>query len=371
MNSVDFHTIRAEGAEAVLDLRGGHLRRFAVTGGGRTIEPTHSAPWVDDPLVQADESILPNLRYLAGDFFCAPFSTADIDGAPPHGWPANTRWTVLETVPHPDGGTIGRYELSRPVMGARLVKEFALRDGHPFLYERHIFFGGEGALPVANHGMTRFTTGGRLAFSPKRSASTPETAPEPDPARGRSSLAYPAEFADLTRVPMADGGFADITSYPFADRNEDFIMLVEAEGARIGWALATRPEQRDIYLSLKNPADLPVTLLWFSNGGRDYAPWNSRHVGVQGIEEGRTYGGAGHKASIAPNPLTAAGVPTALVLDPQGEVEVRNVIGGLPLPEGWSRAADVEFGTDSITVVDEGGATITAPFDAAFLTRGR
>ena len=82
MPNADLHTIRAEGAEAVLDLRGGHVRRFAVAGDGRTIEPTHSAPWVEDPVIQADEEILPNLRYLSGDFFCAPFSTADIDGAP-------------------------------------------------------------------------------------------------------------------------------------------------------------------------------------------------------------------------------------------------------------------------------------------------
>ncbi len=371
MQSADTHTITADGAEAVLDLRGGHVRRFAVKGGGRVIEPTHTAPWADDAAIQADESILPNLRYLSGDFFCAPFSTADVDGAPAHGWPANARWTVLETVPHPEGGTIARYELSRPVMGARLVKEFALRDGHPFLYQRHIFYGGEGALPVASHGMTRFTPGGRLAFSPKRYATTPDTAPEPDPSLGRSSLAYPARFTDLTRVPMADGSFADVTTYPFASMNEDFIMLVEAEGARIGWAAATRPDKRDIYLSLKNPADLPVTLLWFSNGGRDYAPWNSRHIGVQGIEEGRTFGGAGHKASIAPNPLSEDGVPTALVLDPDGEVEVRNVIGGLPLPDGWTRAADVDVGADSVTIRDEGGASLTVPFDAAFLTRGR
>lgn len=371
MQNADLHTIRAEGAEAVLDLRGGHVRRFAVAGGGRTIEPTHSAPWVEDPSIQGDEEILPNLRYLAGDFFCAPFSTADLDGAPAHGWPANVRWNVLETVPHPEGGTIARYELSRDVMGARLVKEFALRDGHPFLYERHIFHGGEGALPVASHGMTRFTPGGRLAFSPKRYGVTPATAPEPDPALGRSRLAYPARFTDLTRVPLADGGFADVTTYPFAERNEDFIMLVEAEGSRLGWALATRPDQRDIYVSLKNPADLPVTLLWFSNGGRDYKPWNSRHIGVQGIEEGRTYGGAGHKASIAPNPLTEEGVPTALVLDPDGEVEVRNVIGGLPLPEGWRRAAGVSVGADSLTVSDESGASLSVPYDPAFLSRGR
>mgnify|MGYP001031809435 FL=1 len=367
----DLHVISAKGAEAALDLRGGHVRRFAVAGDGRTIEPTHTAPWVEDGAIQEDESILPNLRYLSGDFFCAPFADQGPDGAPSHGWPGNARWKVIETVPHPDGGTIARYELTKPVFGARVVKEFVLRDGHPFLYQRHIFYGGEGATSVASHGMTRFPAGGRLAFSPKRFGSTPAKAPEPDPALGRSLLAYPAEFTDLTRVPLADGGFADITTYPFGQKHEDFVMLVEAEGSTLGWALATRPDQRDIYVSLKNPADLPVTLLWFSNGGRDYAPWNGRHVGVQGIEEGRTFGAAGLEASINPNALTEQGVPTALVLDPDGEVEVRNVIGGLPLPAGCTRAAGVSVGADSLTVTDESGASLTVPYDASFLARGR
>ena len=45
-------------------------------------------------------------------------------------------------------------------------------------------------------------------------------------------------------------------------------------------------------------------MLWFSNGGRDYPPWNGRHVGVLGIEEGRSYAAYGHAASAADNPLT-------------------------------------------------------------------
>ena len=69
--------------------------------------------------------------------------------------------------------------------------------------------------------------------------------------------------------------------------------------------------------TLKNPADFPVTFVWFSNGGRYYSPWNRRHLGVLGLEEGRAYSAYGHAASIAPNPLSEAGIPTALQLSPR------------------------------------------------------
>lgn len=371
MQGEKFHTITAEGVEATLDLRAGHVRRFAVEQDGRTLTPLHTAPWVDDAAITSDETLPGNLRFLSGDFFCAPFNSSDLDNGPPHGWPGNSAWSLLGAADHPDGGTIARYELQKPVMGARVIKEFTLRDGHPFLYERHIFMGGDGAVPVANHGMTRFTAGGTLSFSPKLYGMTPDSAPEPDPARGRSRLAYPTHFTDLTKVPMADGGVADLTTQPFAERHEDFVMLVEQPGSRFGWAAAARPDTRDVFLSLKNPADYPVTLLWFSNGGRDYAPWNSRHIGVQGIEEGRTYAGYGHRASIEPNPLTDAGIPTALVLKPNGEAEVRNVLGGLPLPQGSSRVVSVTTGPGTLTVEGDGGRSVTVPFDDEFLTRGR
>ena len=53
-------------------------------------------------------------------------------------------------------------------------------------------------------------------------------------------------------------------------------MLVEAWLAAY-WSAVARPGGGDMALMLKNPAKLPVTMLWYSNGGRSYAPWNGRH----------------------------------------------------------------------------------------------
>ena len=148
-------------------------------------------------------------------------------------------------------------------------------------------------------------------------------------------------------------------------------MLVEAEGSPLGWAAAVRPDAGDIMLSLKNPADVPVTFLWFTNGGRFYKPWNGRHLGVLGIEEGRAYSAYGHAASIAPNPLSEAGIPTALTLVPEGSVAVSHVIGGVPLPEGWRQVVDIRPEGDGLVLTGDGGEA-RVPYDAEFsrLSRG-
>jgi len=358
-----FHRIAAEGIEAVLDLRVGHVRRLRIERDGRAIEPLHTAPWVEDAAIAADETILPNLRWLSGDFFCAPFAASDLEEGPGHGWPANARWRLEDETRRGDGVT-ARYVLERPVMGAELVKEFTLRDFQPFLYQRHVFRGGEGAVPVATHGMTRFgPRGGRLAFSPKAWGESLPAPLEP----GRNRIAPGTRFEDLHAVPAVGRGSVDLARYPVGARCEDFAMLVEAPGSRLGWTAALRLDAAEVVLSLKNPAELPVTMLWTSNGGRDHAPWNGRHEGVLGIEEGRTWAAAGHRASIGPNPLAAAGVPTALVLVPGGEAAVRNVIGGLPVPAHWDAAPLVEAGAERVAVMGPGGERIEAPWDGGFL----
>lgn len=359
-------TIGAQGIAAVVDRAAGHLRALDITHGERRLRPLHTAPWVDDPAVFDDPAIPMVLRCLSGDFFCAPFGACDVEEGPPHGWPANSAWSVPIITREGDRVT-ARFILDHPVMGARLVKELTLRDGHPFLYVRHIFVGGRGALPVASHAMTHFGGSGRLSFSPKAFAALPPVQQESDPSLGRSLFARGARTADLSRLPLAGGGTTDLHRYPVGERHEDFVMLVEAGDSSLGWAVALRPDARDMMLSLKNPRDFPATFFWFSNGGRDYAPWNSRHFGVLGIEEGRADVGAGHAASIAPNALANAGIPTALTLVPDGTAEVRHVLGGVPLPDGWETVQQVEVLGGMLRITGSTGEAVAYPFDGDFL----
>jgi hypothetical protein len=159
--------IEAEGIRASVDLLFGMIRELAVERDGRTISMLHKASWLGEAM-PADAA--PHLGGLAGDFFCAPFGDASADGAPTHGWPANARWTHLGTE-RKAGETLARFRLDRKAMGADLVKELRLVDGHPFLYQRHVFTGGQAeGMSVANHAMVSLPNGGRLSFSPNRRA---------------------------------------------------------------------------------------------------------------------------------------------------------------------------------------------------------
>jgi hypothetical protein len=53
------------------------------------------------------------------------------------------------------------------------------------------------------------------------------------------------------------------------------------------------------------------------------------------------------------------------------DLEVRNMIGGVALPDGWSKVAVVIAGPSQVTLTDAGGARLCVPFDGAFLRTGR
>lgn len=350
------HSITARGIRVDFTARGGVLRHLEVTDEATPIAPLHRAPWSPDE-VPADAP--PHQRWLAGDFLAAPFGPGP-DGL--HGLTANGDWRVTPSSP----GTI-RAILDGAVEGATVVKELSVTDGHPFVYQRHLFIGGAGALPVANHAMISVPNGAKLSFSRKRWW---ETLPEPlETTRGRSRLAYPRRAEDAAEFPAADGGTVNLHRYPWGAAHEDFVAGIEDPSSRLGWTAIVRPAEGDLVLSLRNARALPMTMLWHSNGGRDYAPWNSRHKGCLGIEEGAALPVLGLSAQETPDPLTAAGQPALVTLDPLGTVEVRHILGAIRWPTGQS-VAGVMLEGDELTVTGDWGAERKLPLRAAWLALG-
>jgi hypothetical protein len=143
-------------------------------------------------------------------------------------------------------------------------------------------------------------------------------------------------------------------------------VLVEADHGGPGWTSLARAAERDLVLVLKNPRDLPITMLWFSNGGRNYAPWNSRHLGVLGIEDGRT--AVGHASSMQENFVSREGVPTSFVLEDDTTVRFRHVIGALPFDAAVEPASDVRTESGRLVVTFANNAIHRLPFDDSFLS---
>ena len=348
-----------------IDLSVGHIADLKIRDGDRSLSPLHRAPWADDPALEFSDATAPNVKRLSGDFFCAPFGRNDVEEGPSQGWPANSGWDHIETVRQDDRLT-AIFRLQRLVMGATVEKRITLIAGHPFVYQEHSFTGGYGAVSAAHHVMVHMADGGDLAFSTKQGAQTPPEALETDPTRGRSILAYPADTGDLTAFPRADGRMADLTVYPIGENHEDFLTLVEAPDQQLGWSVVSRRAEQDRIIVLKRPDVLPVTMLWMSNGGRDYAPWSSRHTGVLGIEDARA-SPLGHADSCRDNELNRRGIPTAFELGNERSTIVRQIIGVCAAGAGEGRLDDVRAGEECLILNFQDAGFRKLNYDPDFL----
>lgn len=347
------HQISATGISLNFTPRGGVLSALGVSDEGAMIAPLHRAPWAAD---EVPEGAPTHQRWLAGDFLAAPMGPGP-QGL--HGLAANGDWRVLEA----PRSTL-RAVLEGEIHGASVIKELSLTDGHPFVYQRHLFIGGTGAIPVANHAMISVPNGAKLSFSRKRWWET--LAAPLETTQGRSCLAYPRRSEDAAEFPGADGGHINLHRYPWGPRHEDFVAGIEDPGSPLGWTAVVRPEEGDLVLSLRNARALPMTMLWHSNGGRDYAPWNGRHTGCLGVEEGAVLPMLGLSSQEEPDPLTAAGQPALVQLDPMGTVDVRHVLGAARWPSGQS-VAGVMLEDDVLTVTGDWGAERKLPIRGGWL----
>lgn len=341
-------TLRHGDSALTLDPVVGNIPAWQV--GGR--HPLHAAPWREEPEVQTDPAIPAVNKRLAGDFLCLPFGLDDVAGDPPHGLTANSPWALIR-----QDVAEAHLRLSATVRGATVDK--LVRITGPVLYQTHRIEGGMGALSVAHHPMAHMAEGGRLSFSPKRAALTD---PAPQYA-GRNLWALNQMRPDL-HLSCEDGRDWDLRDYPAGHRVEDFCLLVEARGARTGWTALMRNAEDDMLIVLKDARILPVTMLWISNGGRDFSPWNGRHTGVIGIEDGCAAGGIGLAATLDENRLTAMGVPTALTLG--GTQMIRHAMISLPRPPGWAELRDITIARGQATLTEAGGAQVSVPFDDGF-----
>jgi hypothetical protein len=339
---------------------GAHLDDVAFVVGGFTVRPMHTSPWEHEAL-PAD--LEPILRVLRGDFLCAPFGASDVlpTERRSHGLPANGTWRLAT-----QSAQALELTLDGDVMGATITGRYEVKSGHAVVYQRHIVAGGSGRIPIAHHAMLKAEPPLRLAFGPHVWAGTPGTAPETPP-DGRSILRYPQEIVDLTRGQLADGGPADLTSYPFAEGHEDLWMVATDGTSPFGWTAATSPEGW-VWFAIKDCRVLPATVLWLSNGGRSYAPWSSRHRHVIGIEEARSYFASGHAASIADNPLSRRGIPTAFDLAPERRIVINYLFGVAAVPRGFGTVTDIRSEGDGIRIADASGTQVHAAVDLSHLS---
>ena len=144
-------------------------------------------------------------------------------------------------------------------------------------------------------------------------------------------------------------------------------MLVSDPRLPFAWTAVTFPEQRYVWFALKDPAVLRFTLLWFSNGGRHYPPWNGRHTEVMGLEEVTSYFHYGLAESLAKNSFNQRGFPTTVELSKSNPTTVRYVMAVQAIPRGFDAVNDITLRAGQAILHSKNGKKIAAPMDTSFL----
>ncbi|KAB2639246.1 MAG: hypothetical protein DVB26_07090 [Verrucomicrobia bacterium] len=342
----------------------GHLGHVKFRLGRQIVQPFFTAPWVDKP---ESAKLIPLLRELRGDFFCAPFGAGPAwrnETHPPHGESANATWKVQSS-------EAGRFvaTLQTRVRPGTITKLIEAREGETNIYQSHLLEGFQGGMCLGHHAMLDFTRNGpgNISTSKLRLAQV-LTSPFEDPVQGGyTALKHGAWFRYLDSVPMTDGGKTDLTRYPAREGFDDLVMLHHKDADDFAWSAVVFPDKKFVWFALKNPAHLASTVLWHSNGGRHYAPWSGRIRGMLGIEDVTAYFHLGLAASLADNPWKQKGVATSLALTRRHGTRIPYIMGVAPLSAGFDAVGSIQRTATGIRLQAVSGALIDHDVDTPFL----
>jgi hypothetical protein len=364
--------IANKNVEAHLTCAGGHLGPITFKIGKRKIQPLSVAPWHSEVLSSATPQIIKALR---GDFFCLPFggNTEPFRGErhPVHGETANADWKFFDYIDQDAGQAFGAV-LHPRVRRGNVYKAIILLPGSNAVYSQHIVTGMSGPMNWGHHAMLKFPDepgSGIVSTSRFVHGQVLPGAFEQPAAGGYSALQPGAMFKSLRKVSAADGPTVDLSRYPARRGFEDLVMLVNDPKEWLGWSAVTFPKQRYVWFGLKNSRVLNSTVLWISNAGRHYAPWNGRHAGVMGIEEITGNFHLGLAASARSNALSRKGYRTSINLRPDTEYHIKYIMGVAEIPKGFDRVASITPDADHqhITITAASGKKVRAFVDVSFL----
>lgn len=351
---------------------GGHLAPVIFRLGSKQVAPFSVAPWAEEKI---DAGTPPILRVLRGDFFCSPFGADENpyrgETHQPHGETANANW-CFESLNRDSEGVHLHLSLDTKVRAGHVDKFLSLRNGETAIYSRHVLSGMKGNMTFGHHATLKFPEGeGSARISTSRIAggwTFPGTFEMP--ARGGYNCLKPsATFKRLDRVPLAQGGYTDFGRYPARRGFEDIVQIVHQDRPDFAWTAAVFPKEGYVWFSLKDPRVLQSTVLWSSNGGRHYAPWNGRHVDVMGLEDVTSYFFLGISPAEKPNPISREGFKTFTRLHPQKPTIVNYIMAVAAIPRDFEQVKTIIPDTHGVTIASVSGHRIPVKLDVTFLGR--
>lgn len=360
--------------EACLTEQAGMLAPVVFYRNSCPVQPYAIAPWAEETLEHEPPAIL---RVLRGDFMCSAFGGNETPfqekQLPIHGETANKKWKLIKDR-ETEKGVALNLQVEMPVQGGRCESWTALLNGHNVIYQRHDFFDVEGPINPGHHATLQFPDrpgAGRLAFSKRLFAHSYIKPTEKPEEQGYSWLKPNAHIRDLKKTPCIDGSKTDLTLYPNRRGFEDIVILCADPRAGLAWSSVTFPDEGYVWFSLRHPKCFPSTLLWFSNMGRYYPPWNGRHRNVLGMEDMIGCFHQGLAESARNNLLNQMGVATCHDLRLGEVLRLPYIQGVAKVPGDFDCVAEIEVLDDeTILFRSESGVECTAPCQAEFARTG-
>ena len=335
------------------------------------VQPMAVAPWAEE---KVPDTVRAAIRTWRGDIFCLPFgmNTTPFRAEKhlPHGETANHPWT-FESLSHEGMSSTLRLSLRTGVRKGLVEKAITLERGQTVIYSRHTVSGMTGPMCYGHNPCLQFPLddgAGRVSTSGFLYGRTFPGLFE-DPARsGYSCLKPGAEFISLRAVPLATGGTTDLTRFPARRGFDDIFLLVTDPDEKLAWTAVTFPKEGWAWFQLKDVRTLPSSLYWISNGGRYYAPWNGRNLGVMGFSEICADFHYGLAESAGKNLLNKKGYETCKNLTPRDGLTVNLIMGVAPVPRGFDEVKSIVPDGDGILLTADSGKTARAAVNLGFLT---
>jgi hypothetical protein len=369
--------LETRSVELALTITGGMLGpvKFLLPG-GVAVQPYAVAPWAEEAVSVDMPKMIAALR---GDWFCSAFGgNSEHHGGqrlPPHGETANREWRGINRREGHAGCWL-RLGLDLPLQHGRCESTTAILHDEHIIYQRHDLSELKGPINPGHHATLAFPNvdgAGRLSFGKVAYAQTYIEPTEQPRNRGYSWLKPDSEIPDLHAAPCVDGSTSDLCSYPARRGFEDIVIVCADASAQFGWTAVTFPAEGFVWFALRDSKQLVSTLLWFSNGGRHYPPWNGRHVNVLGIEDITAFFHVGIAASCRPNRLTERGIRTCIEPDAHGRLSIPYIQGVAGIPAGFDEVATIEPAAERghILLTAKSGAAATTRCQLDFLRTGR
>ena len=286
MNAIERWTLKWEHGEATVQSLGGMLGpvRFDL-GEGRGVSPLHVAHWDDDVR-------LPGImRALRGEWPCLPFGTVKLPAGLPeeygsrrasddwnHGYGSNNLWRLVAQASHT---LVLRIDYPEDAEIESLERVIEADPDAPALDVSLIVRARQDViLPFALHPTFAVPLGGvEILGCPHQGIHS-----YPAPAEPGLSKVLPDRVAtSLTSLPTETGPL-DVTHLPLSDPTEEILQMSDC---RPPFVLRYATSGIDVLLDW-DAEELPDALLWISNGGRTYAPWDGRNFAL-GVEPANSF----------------------------------------------------------------------------------